>query len=338
MSRLDGIALRPAVEEDLPACEEIWRDALNDYLLPLGQMEIPPDNPGLRQLHAHVLATDPELFWVAERPAADRPSGDPGDREDRGDRGILAFAAAARRGPVWFLSMLFVRPSLQQGGIGRALLERMLPPDDAIVAVATDAAQPISNGLYASVGMVARMPMFNVVGRPLRREALVPLPDGLVGLRFDSATTAGSDASGGPKGPGGTLAADLAADRAELDRDILGFDHQVDHAFFQRQDRIGIAYRDSAGRLAGYGYTSAVGRVGPVATREKAHLAPVLADLLDAVPPRGASAVWIPGHAGEAMATLIRAGLRIEGFPVLLGWTRPFADFERYIPASPGLL
>ena len=31
-------------------------------------------------------------------------------------------------------------------------------------------------------------------------------------------------------------------------------------------------------------------------------------------------------------------GLRFEDFPLLLGWTQPFAQFERYLPISPGLL
>ena len=65
MSTLDGIALRAATGADLPTCEAIWRDGLNDYLLPLGQMEIPPDNPSVRGLHAHLLETDPDLFRVA---------------------------------------------------------------------------------------------------------------------------------------------------------------------------------------------------------------------------------------------------------------------------------
>jgi hypothetical protein len=38
------------------------------------------------------------------------------------------------------------------------------------------------------------------------------------------------------------------------------------------------------------------------------------------------------------MVALLRAGLRIEGFPALVCWTRPFADFERYLPASLALL
>jgi hypothetical protein len=34
----------------------------------------------------------------------------------------------------------------------------------------------------------------------------------------------------------------------------------------------------------------------------------------------------------------LRAGFRMESFPLLLCWDRPFADFSRYLPISPGLL
>jgi hypothetical protein len=38
------------------------------------------------------------------------------------------------------------------------------------------------------------------------------------------------------------------------------------------------------------------------------------------------------------VTALLEAGLRLEGFPVLLCWDRPFADLARYLPISPGLL
>ena len=41
-----------------------------------------------------------------------------------------------------------------------------LPLDGRVLATCTDSAQPISNGLYATVGIVPRMPLFNLVGRP----------------------------------------------------------------------------------------------------------------------------------------------------------------------------
>jgi hypothetical protein len=67
-------------------------------------------------------------------------------------------------------------------------------------------------------------------------------------------------------------------------------------------------------------------------------LFPVLAHLLTAVPPRGASSVWLGGQASESIAAAIRAGMRLEGFPILACWSEPFADFTRYVPTSPGLI
>jgi hypothetical protein len=214
--------------------------------------------------------------------------------------------------------MLFVNPAFQAHGVGRGLLERVLPDGDPEVvrATSTDSAQPISNGLYASLGIVARLPLFNLVGRPANGWGGPPLPDGIA------------------VEPVGDAMSELEA----LDVSVLGFGHSEDHAFVRRDSRTGFAYRDASGELAGYGYASEAGRVGPVAVRDEELLAPVLLHVLENVQPRGASSVWIPGSAGLAMVAALRSGLRIEGFPVLLCWDRPFADFGRYIPISPGLL
>jgi len=328
VSTLPDVGYRLATEADLPACEATWRDGLNDYLVPMGQYEVPADNPALRLLHAHALATDPTRFWVASRPAGPDDRGGDGAAAgaEVGER-VIGFASAVRRDHVWFLSMLFVRPGEQAAGVGRALLRRVLPAsgDDATLATVTDTAQPISNGLYTSFGIVPRLAMFNLVGRPTRPEALASLPDGVHAVRFDATTPAERDRVGD-------------AELGGLDRATLGFSHREDHEFVRRQGRVGFAYRDGRGDLLGYGYASEVGRIGPIATRDAALHAPIVAHLLDAVVPRGASAIWVPGAAGETMRMLVRAGLRMEGFPVLVCWSRPFADFARYLPISPGLL
>lgn len=294
----DGLELRPATPADLPDCERVWRDGLNEYLRRLNQVEVPEDNPGLRRLHAHALTTDPDRFWVAAR----------------GGR-VVAFGSAVRRGPVGFLSMLFVDPSEQARGLGRRLLGHVLPPDSPILATATDTAQPISNGLYASLGIVPRMPLFNVVGRP--RPGWRPLA-----LEPDLDVT--------------PLAGCHAAAVDELDAEVLGYAHPEDHAFVASDGTLGFAYL-RGDVLAGYGYASPVGRIGPIAARDPELVGPILGHLLTAVEPRGASAIWLPGDATGAMAVALGAGLRFEDFPLLFGWNRPFADFERYLPISPGL-
>jgi len=302
-----GAELRPATPADLPACAALWREALNDYMGRLNLPLVPDELGAIGRLHGHVLRTDPAGFLVALDAAGE----------------VMGFTSAVVRERVWFLSMLFVRPGHQGRGLGRALLARVLPDAESghALATCTDSAQPISNGLYSSYGMVPRMPLVSLTGRPSHPESLPPLPAAIVARPLE----AGSDPA-------------ASAEVDALDREVLGLTHAADHAFIVAEGRRGFAYRDGGGSLVGYGYASAVGRIGPVAVRDADLLPGVLGHLLAAVEPRGASAVWVPGHADRAMVTLLGSGLRFDGFPVLTCWSRPFADFTRYLPISPGLL
>ena len=59
-----------------------------------------------------------------------------------------------------------------------------------------------------------------------------------------------------------------------LDRELLGFAHPEDHAYDLRERPWLLAYRDESGRLVGYGYTSEVGRIGPIAVTDAEAPAP----------------------------------------------------------------
>jgi GNAT superfamily N-acetyltransferase len=323
-----GLTYRPARPDELATCEAIWRESINDYIVPLGQVEIPAVvSPAIR-LFTHLQATDPERFLVATVP------------DGHGERAI-AFGSAVVRERLWYLSMLFVLPEAQGAGIGRELLSRVWPRDgtnaqggtggqDGIFrATATDSAQPISNALYSLHEMVPRMPLFSLTGLPQRPEAFGPLPSGIVPLAFDEI------AAGPPNGQGHRLLVD-AIDA--LDREVLGVAHPIDHRFLRAESRRGWLYRGPDGSPVGYGYAGEAGRVGPVAARDDALLAPILGHLTSAVEPRGAFALWAGGAADRAIVPALQAGLRLDPFPVLVCWDRPFADFARYLPISPGLL
>jgi GNAT superfamily N-acetyltransferase len=333
-----GHRVRPATVADLPTCAAIWRESLNDYLGRLAQAEVPDDLAPILRLYAHLHATDPATFLVAEAPAsgsAARPLGRP---PGAAEPAIDAFVVVVRRDGLWFLSMLFVRPAAQARGLGRALLGVVAPaapepgrgdsPTVGSRATATDTAQPISNGLYASLGMVPRIPLLRLVGLPSRDGAFDPLPAGVEAIAFAEVDDAGD----------GLGRSALAAELDALDRDAAGFSHQVDHGFHLTEGRIGFLFRDRDGRAIGYGYSSEAGRVGPIAVRDATLLGPIVGHLIHAIRPRGAFGMWVPGTAGQAIVPLLRSGFRFDGFPVLLCWDRPFADFARYIPASPGLL
>ncbi len=320
MTVAEALQYRPVRAEELSRCAEIWRDSINDYIVRLGQYEIGNETGPLLRLYAHLSATDGERFVVGTRLDA-----------ETGTERVVAFVAALVRERLWFLSMLFVDPAVQAQGIGRALLARVMPPAGSgmSMATATDSAQPISNALYASYGIVPRIPLLNLIGLPERLDAFEPLPSGVTAVPFEAI------AAGPPDGPGHRQLTE-AVDA--LDREVLGVAHPGDHRYLRTESRRGWLYRGPDGAALGYGYATEAGRVGPIAVRDEALLSPVLGHLMSAVQPRGAFALWLPGTADRAVVPVLRAGFRLDQFPVLLCWDQPFADFSRYLPISPGLL
>ena len=311
-----GLSFRPVEPHELEACADVWRVSLNDYMGRLNQPLIERENAPILRLYAHLLSTDPHRFVAATRADADAPGGER----------IVAFAAAIVRERLWFLSMCFVLPELQRTGVGRALLERIRPTDGTttVRATATDSAQPIANALYASLGMVPRVPLMNLVGLPDRPEAFGALPSGIRPVPFERIATDGHER--------------LVEIVDALDLATLGVRHPIDHRYLRTEGRRGWLYEGPDGTALAYGYAAEAGRVGPVATRDPDLIAPILGHLTREVIPRGAFAMWLPGAADAAVVAALRAGFRLDAFPVLLCWDRPLVDLSRYLPISPGLL
>ena len=311
----DALSYRPVRAEELASCAEIWRVATNDYLSRLNVPDLQTENGPIVRLYTHLLATDPERFIVATR----------SDPDDEAGERIVAFAVAVVREHLWYLSMCFVLPEIQGAGVARRMLERIEPTDEsAIRATSTDSAQPISNALYASLGIVPRVPLLNMIGLPLATDAFGALPSGVQVTPFDRVAADDHDR--------------LATIVDALDAETLGVRHPIDHRYLRQESRRGWLYTGPDGAPLGYGYATEAGRIGPVASRDPDLVAPILGHLTTAVTPRGAFALWLPGNADRAVVGALRAGFRLEPFPVLLCWDRPFADLTRYLPTSPGLL
>jgi GNAT superfamily N-acetyltransferase len=328
-AREGAVTCRPATEADLDACTRIWKAAIDDYQGRLNQPPMPEELGPLRRLLAHTLGTDPDRFWIASD-----------GRGPEGDGQSIGFASATVRGDLWFLAMLFVTPGYQGDGIGSMLLDRTLAGCDpaaraaAVASVGeggavtrwgtcTDAAQPISNGLYARRGIVPRVPIWRVVGEIRRPSALPPLPGSLQAVPFEEI------AEGTPDGH-----RRLAEAVNELDLAILGLEHGRDHAFLRREGRSGLLVRERSGRVAGYGYASGVGRIGPIASLDPALMPAILGAVVRETSAPGPIAGWVPGSATAATAALLNAGLRFEGFPGLVCWSDGPMPFERYVPIS----
>ena len=311
------VEFRQAREDDIPRCAEVWWAATNHYVTALNQAPLPDDLSIIAKLYVHLRATDPERFVVAVTPD------DAGPGADR----VIAFAVALQRDHVWFLSMLFVLPEFQRARVGQELLSRTMPEpgSNTTIAVGSDSAYPPSNGLYARLGMPSRTPIWAVVGRPQPGWRPPRFPDGTAIKPITS-------------DPDGNIEPDLQDELDALDRETFGFARSSEHRYVRRDGRRGFTYRDPDGALLGYGYVAMSGRLSPVAVRDADLQGPVVGHLLTAYEPPGASAAWVTGHSDGAMATLLDAGLRLEGYPLLFGWSRPFADFSRCLPVSPGLL
>lgn len=317
----DGpIELRPATMADLPACEEIHRTALEDYLVPLGVDLGPRDPARMLHLFAHLRETDPGRFLVAER------GGVP-----------VGFASATVRGGSWFLAMLFVLPSEQGRRLGTRLLEAVLPgPDDRApdgerlsLAVAADSQQPISNALYARYGMIPRLPVFLLAGRVERPEAFGELPEGIVATPFASIDETPCGPDGGRPGADATTVVDL---------ELLGYLRPQDHRWLATERR-GWAFTDAMGAPVGYGYLRDDGRISPVAAVEPGLLPAIFGHIVRAgARPDGRYSTFAPGAAGELFAAALAAGFRIDGAPTIVGWDRPVADFSRYVPIGLAIL
>jgi GNAT superfamily N-acetyltransferase len=222
------------------------------------------------------------------------------------DGRALGFGIAAQRADMTFLSFLFVRPDAQASGLGRALLERAMANSE-YRAVCIGAIQPIAAALYAQYGMVPRVPLFMFSGKP--KVALRPLPK-----RMEI----------GPVG---------IEEVAQLDQEVTGVTRPDDHAAWERWDRQRLGLYQS-GKLTGYGYVQSVGRLGPVIVRDSEHLLPFVGALTARLPDVETWLLNVPGPASETFETLLKAGLRLEGPPVVYCATELRIDHSRYVPST----
>jgi GNAT superfamily N-acetyltransferase len=176
--------LRATTAEDLPALHRLFLASIASVYRP---RRLDPPSPPLHVFAAqqtHVLETGRSVV------------------ADEGGR-PLGFGAAWTRGSDWFLASLFVAPSAQGRGVGRALLDAVWDGDALRRRTITDAIQPVSNLLYARRGLVPVTPVLTFVGRPVVADRIDP-----------------SEAS-----------------LEEVDAAAYGFDRAVDHVYWARSAR-----------------------------------------------------------------------------------------------------
>lgn len=307
----DRAIIRQLTADDLPACADVFYAALDDLSERRHQAPWSRNEVAMLRLYARLLASHPPGSAVAEL-----------------DGRTVGFGIAVERERTWFLGFLFVVPALQAGGIGRRLLARILPAagvegwlaDGGVLATCAEAIQPVSTGLYASLAMLPRDPIYQLLGTP-RMGSLRRLPASIEGLPFEHL-----EATDG--------AERLAETLASLDLAAVGHRRPIDHHDDRAEGRQGILFRDRGhGRAVGYGYVQPSGRLGPAFVTDPELLEGVVSDLVARMEPPGAWQFVVPG-ASAAMAALLRAGFRFDDAPVILCASAPYLAVEAYLLRS----
>jgi GNAT superfamily N-acetyltransferase len=283
---------------DLPAMVGVYEAAVDDLDDRRHRPRQPRNPAALSGLLAHLLATDPASALVAD---------------DHGR--IVGFGVILSRERHAFLAFLFVLPAWQGRGVGRAVLaacRRGAGRTDGLSTCA-EADQLVSTGLYASLGLAPREPIYILRGE-LAERAVPGLPEGWRSRPL------------------------VHEEVAALDRSLLGYERPQDHAFWASSGRRGWILESESGELAGYGYAHASGRIGPVAAAAPESLPYLLGQLVRSVPVLEGRQALVPGSASGALVPLLGAGMRLDGTPAVYCAERPGPALDRYLPMSFALL
>ena len=266
--------------EDQRVCADIFVRAMDALHEPQGQPPTDTSDMGwLQESLAYFAESDPEDLVLAVE-----------------DGAPVAFGCAMRRERFWFLSYLFVLPDAQAKGVGRALLEHLLPPEaersSMDLATVVESRQPVSTMLYSRYGIVPQAPLYWMTH--------LPGIDGLPSL------AAGVHAR--PIEPDTDGEAIDAFDRA-----LLGYARPQDHRMWVRTSETARIFEGDDGSLAGYGYHGSDDWLTPLAARDEALVGGMIRDLLEAhTGPTKDVVVQISGGSAVLLPQLLAAGMRSD--------------------------
>jgi GNAT superfamily N-acetyltransferase len=230
--------------------------------------------------------------------------------QEAGNGEVIGYARSVARGGLFELTEFFVRPSRQAAGVGRRLLELAFPLDRGEVRaiIATPDLRALSR--YYRAGTVVRFPFVSLNGAPAAADDATDLE--IVRASTDDIET-----------------------MAELERAILEFDRGPDDLAWLLDQREGYLYR-RAGQAVGFGFIGLPGS-GPIATLDPADQVPILLHLEGraAVLGRAEVSFEVPMVNEVVMRHLLERRFRMDPFMTFLLSSRPFGQFDRFIPFSP---
>ncbi len=285
--------IRPATAADLPTLYDIW------YASEVGDAQPPPRGPW--PWLAHELTSGALL--LAER-----------------DGTAIGFAATITRDEIVFLSDCFVRADAQSRGVGRGLLQRLIPRDDQTFCTVSSN-DPRAQALYIRSGMRPRWPNF-VLDAATDKLGMLPANGvELVEGRADDPELIDWDAA-------------ISGRHRPQEYHYLVAQHQAVPLWFRR-----------GGQVIGYGYAQLRSpellwhrdtlRLGPIGAQNEGDALACVSAAVEWTKPRApAINISLPGpHA--ALAALLDARFQISYVETFLSSSnQPFFDAGCYIPSG----
>ena len=296
-----SVTYRPGAPNDSYTVFKIFEDTYADLNRRMGSTEpTSADDPQAlarmwaerRSLYDH-LAHTAEHFWLAER-----------------DGEAIGFARSINRGGVRQLTEFFVLPDTQSAGVGRELLKRVFPREDARRHSIISTTDMRAQARYLKAGVYPRFPLYYF-------------------WRIPGEISVVSDLDFKPfEASAGTLAI-----LGDIDQQVLGYRRDIDHHWLASNRQGYLFYRDAT--PVGYGYTGF--RNGPFALLETSDFPAVLAhaESYAAKAGRDHFGVEVPMVNLCAVDFLLQRGYRIDSFIAILMNDKPFGNFENYINTSP---
>lgn len=299
-----SIIFRPGALDDNFAAYRVHYHAIADLIQRLGfspaehaptEEEILQGWEKNRALYEHLTRTA-EQFWVAEQ-----------------DGEIVGYSRSCNHEGVRQLNEFFVQPGVQANGVGKELLARAFPRENARLRLVTATPELRAQALYMRSGVYARQLLY--------RFSCTPQP-----------TTVASDLVMEPAPPSTVALPPFA----ELDGAILGFERDDDQAWLL-SDRQGWLYRRQ-GQVVGYGYTGA--QSGPFALLNPADFPAVLAHAENQAAAAGRKefALWVPSTNRHATDYLLAHNYLVRPFVATLFSDAPFGRLDHYVNTDPPFL
>lgn len=252
-----------------------------------------------------------EWFWQRHRPLYDylaRTDSRLVVAEAEGQ--VVGFARAILRDGVLQLTEFFIHPEAQSAGLGRDLLGRVFPREEAARKLIIATLDSRAQARYLKCGVYPRCPIQYFSRKP---EAVAHASDlAFVRVRADAEIVARLDA---------------------IDRAVLGYVRPQEHHFLLA-DREGYLVQ-RGGESVGYAYLGH--ETGPIALSDPADFPAVLAyaEHLAAAQNGRHMGVEVPMINRHAVDYLLGRGFRLDPFMALLMSDEAFGNFDRYIGTSP---